>query len=119
MKKTCKECQKEFIGRMDAKFCSSDCRSSFHNKKNRGQRKMVRSINKVLWNNRQILRSLNPEGKASVHKSKLTERGFNFKYFTNIFETKSGNVYHFCYDLGYFDAGNGYLTLVVRQEYVD
>lgn len=119
MKNICKECKMEFIGRIDAKFCSSDCRSAYHNKRNREQRIMVRSINKVLWNNRQILKNLNPQGKTTVHKAKLLERGFNFKYFTNIFKTKSGNVYHFCYDLGYFDAGNDYLTLVVRQEYVD
>ncbi|MFT5596410.1 MAG: hypothetical protein ACI8QH_001207, partial [Flammeovirgaceae bacterium] len=34
MKKQCLECQDEFVGRVDAKFCSDSCRSSFHNRTN-------------------------------------------------------------------------------------
>lgn len=119
MKNRCKECNMEFIGRIDAKFCSSECRSTFHNKKNRKRRQFVQKINRILWNNRQILKNLNPTGKTTIKRSKLTDQGFNFKYYTNVFETKSGNTYLFCYDMGYFEAGNDYLTLVVRQEYVD
>lgn len=119
MKKVCQECGVEFRGRIDAKFCSSDCRSTFHNRKNYHNKKLIREINKILWNNRQILEKLNPKGKTKVSKSKLAENGFNFKYFTNLYETKSGNSYHFCYDYGYIESENEYLTLVKKQEYVD
>jgi len=44
--------------------------------------------------------------------------GFNFNYFTNIYETKTGNRYHFCYDQGYLELDDGMYALVVRQKYV-
>ena len=69
--------------------------------------------------NRRILAELNPEGKSQVHRDKLVERGFKFSYFTNEYRTKSGNVYRFCYDQGYLERDQGYVTLVVRQEYVE
>lgn len=119
MQKTCEECKNVFHGRSDARFCSSDCRSTFHNRKNYHDNKLKREVNKVLWSNRQILKEINPEGKINVPKTKLQERGFNFKYFTNEYRTKSGNLYKFCYDYGYMESRNDYLTIVQRQEYVD
>ncbi len=46
---------------------------------------------------------------------------FNFRFFTHLYRTQSGNTYHFCYDYGY-----GYLLLpeekvliVNRQPYME
>ncbi len=119
MKKICEECKGEFHGRSDARFCSDDCRSTFHNRKNYQDNKLKREINKILWSNRQILKKINPDGKKSVLKSKVQERGFNFNYYTNEYRTKSGNLYKFCYDYGYMELRNDYLSIVQRQEYVD
>lgn len=119
MRKTCHECEQEFQGRLDAKFCSADCRSTYHNRVNYEKRAFQRKINKILWNNRQLLHRMNPRGKKSVSHEKLLESGFNFNYFTNIYTTKSGTEYKFCYDYGYFESGNSYYTIVKREEYVD
>jgi hypothetical protein len=119
MKKTCLECGDEFTGRSDKKFCTSDCRSSYNNRLNSDATNFMRNINNILRKNRRILAELNPDGKAKVHKDKLLDRGFKFSYFTNIYRTKQGKNYHFCYDQGYMDIDNGFLILVRRQSYVE
>jgi len=119
MKKKCVECGESFHGRADKKFCSAHCRSSHNNRLNRDFNNFMRNINNILRKNRRIMADLNPNGKAYVHRDKLLEQGFKFAYFTNEYVTKAGKVYRFCYDQGYIERDNGFLTLVVRQEYVE
>ncbi|TXB67616.1 hypothetical protein [Phaeodactylibacter luteus] len=119
MKRKCPECGEVITGRADKKFCSSDCRSAYNNRMNRDFNNFMRNINNILRKNRRIMANLNPQGKARVHRDKLLEQGFKFSYFTNEYITKSGRVYRFCYDQGYIEKEGGFLTLVVRQEYVE
>lgn len=119
MKNNCIECGESFTGRADKKFCTSDCRNSHNNRLNSDATNFMRNINNILRKNRRILAELNPEGKAKIHRDKLLDRGFKFSYFTNIYTTKQGKNYHFCYDQGYMDIDNGYLVLVRRQSYVE
>lgn len=118
-KKKCLECADEFIGRIDKKYCSDNCRSSFNNRANSELNSFARSINRILRNNRKILAHLNNYGKTKVHREQLMELGFRFRYFTNLYQTKSGNIYHFCYDQGYLELPNDYYSLVIRQEYIE
>lgn len=117
--KLCPECGSAIKGRADKKFCSDECRSSYNNTKNRNTNNMVRNINAILKRNRDILLSFNPNGKASIAKTKLQNAGFNFSYHTNTYTTKSGKTYYFCYDQGYLDLENDYYSLVVKQEYIE
>ncbi len=119
MKKECLECREKFHGRADKKFCSAHCRSVYNNRRNRDFNNFMRNINNILRKNRRILADANTTGKTRVHRDKLMEQGFKFAYFTNEYVTKAGRVYRFCYDQGYIETENGYLTLVVRQEYVE
>lgn len=119
MKKTCIECKEEMMGRADKKFCSDQCRTTYNNKLNSDATNFVRNINNILRKNRRILAELNPHGKAKVHRDKLMERGFKFSYFTNVYTTKAGNSYYFCYEYGYLELDNDFYTLVIRQEYVE
>lgn len=118
-KKKCIVCGDEMVGRQDKRFCSDGCRSTYHNQQNSNLTNFIRNVNNILRKNRRILESLNPEGKGSVHKDKLMELGYNFRYFTNEYVTQKGTVYRFVYEQGFTERDNGYLTLVVRQEYVD
>ncbi|MEN0050734.1 MAG: hypothetical protein AAF806_26950 [Bacteroidota bacterium] len=118
-KRTCLECGEELVGRKDKKFCDSDCRTAYNNQLNKDVNNTMRNINNILRKNRRILVELNPSGKARVHRDKMLERGFQFNYFTNIYRTKAGKVYRFCYDYGYLNLENDYFTLVKRQEYVE
>lgn len=116
--KSCLVCNEPIQGRADKRFCSDQCRSAFHNRLNSDLTNYIRSINNTLRRNRRILYELNPQGKARTHRDVLLQKGFNFGYFTNLYQSRSGNTYYFCYDQGYMLQENGYLTLVVRRQYV-
>jgi hypothetical protein len=60
----------------------------------------------------------NTKGRSRVHRNKLIELGMNFDYFTNIYKTKAGKTYFFCYDQGYLELEDDYYALVVKEEYV-
>lgn len=119
MARKCLECGEKLYGRLDQKYCSDQCRSSYNNKLNSDPNNFVRNINNILRKNRRILESFNPAGKTiKVHKDKLMEQGFKFNYFTNIYKTKT-KTYRFCYEQGYLELDNGWMALVVRKEYVE
>ncbi len=117
-KRQCLECKEKLVGRKDQKFCCDYCRNTYNNKLNEDSNKAVRNINRILRKNRRILSQLNPKGKSKVHLIQLAELGFNFHYFTNIYTTKKGLQYIFCYDLGYREIENKEYLLVHKQEYV-
>lgn len=119
MSKYCLECEEEIKGRSDKKFCSDLCRNSYNNKINSESTNYVRNINGILRKNRRILEGLIPEGKetSKTRKDKLSSLGFNFQYYTNIYTTKKGVSYFFCYEFGYLPIENDYYFLVKRKEY--
>ncbi len=114
----CLECGLPISGRNDKKFCDDVCRSAYNNKQNRSTTNLVRNVNRALSKNRKILADLNPAGKAKVRREQLNARGFDFNYYTNIYETQKGGRYFFCYDQGYIELPNDELALVVKKEYV-
>lgn len=115
MEKACPECGEKLRGRIDKKFCSDYCRNSHHNKINKETSNLIRNTNNLLRRNHRILEELTPGNKASVSRNKLLAKGFNFEYFTSIYHTKSGNQYHFIYDLGYLKLENDFYALVRRK----
>ena len=117
-RRSCLECSEKLVGRIDQKFCCDYCRNTFNNRQNEDANKAVRNINRILRKNRRILSRLNPNGKSKVHLIQLAELGFNFHYFTNIYTTKKGLQYIFCYDMGYREIENNEYLLVHKQEYV-
>lgn len=118
-KRTCIVCGETVTGRSDKKYCSDYCRTSQHNKLNSDSTNLMRNVNNTLRKNRRILAELNPKGKMKVSREKLLEKGFKFTYFTNIYKTRSGNLYHFVYDQGYIELEDGMVALVIRQGYVE
>lgn len=108
----CPECGDKITGRKDKKFCSDYCRSLYNNKRKDYNNETTRRIDRVLKKNRRILQELNRNGKTKVHISRLNEKGFVFDYFTNIYKTKAGTVYHFCYEEGYLRHNEEFFTLV-------
>jgi hypothetical protein len=99
--KTCLECHSTFRGRIDKKFCSDQCRSTFNNRLNAEQTQFVRRINFILRKNRRILMELSTQGKSKVEKDKLRTKGFDFRYFTSTHVTNEGSQYIYCYDQAY------------------
>lgn len=116
MGKKCQECEDPIKGRADKKFCSDACRNAYNNRHNNYTNNLIKHVNFVLRKNRKILEELNPEGKTTVHLQKLIDKGFNFKYMTNIYETKAGKRYIFCYEYGYLRLDKDFYMLVHREE---
>mgnify|MGYP002475738728 CR=1 FL=1 len=114
-KSKCLSCGKPLSGRIDKKYCSDYCRSTYNNRLNSDATKLVRNINNRLKKNYRILKSINTDQKTTTTRSKLLEKGFNFTYFTSLYTTKSGKVYYFVYDQGYLPLNDDYYALVKRN----
>ncbi|CAN1552715.1 hypothetical protein MCEGE10_02243 [Flavobacteriaceae bacterium] len=115
MNKTCLECSEKIVGREDKKFCSDGCRNSYNNKINKDSTNFMRNVNNKLRKNYRILSALNVDGKSKTTRTKLLSKGFDFEFFTNILNTKTGNTYYFLYDQGYLALENDYFMLVKKD----
>jgi hypothetical protein len=115
MDKSCLECGDRIVGREDKKFCSDGCRNAYNNKINKDSTNFMRNVNNKLRKNYRILSALNVDGKGKATKSKLLSKGFDFEFFTNILETKTGNTYYFVYDQGYRLLDDDYYLLVKKE----
>lgn len=115
MAKLCLECNEKLIGREDKKFCSDGCRNAYNNKMNKDQNNLMRNINNKLRKNYRILSELNPDDKTKITRTKLVSKGFDFEFFTSIYQTKTGNTYYFLYDQGYMAIENDGFVLVKKD----
>ncbi|TDO95407.1 hypothetical protein [Flavobacterium sp. 245] len=113
--KTCLECSEKIVGREDKKFCSDSCRNTYNNKINKDTTNFMRNVNNKLRKNYRILAELNSEGKSKATREKMINKGFDFDFFTNILQTKTGNTYYFLYDQGYRSLDNDYFMLVKKE----
>lgn len=113
--KTCLECADKIVGREDKKFCSDSCRNAYNNKINKDSTNFMRNVNNKLRKNYRILCELNSEGKSTTTRDKMMLKGFDFEFFTNILQTKTGNTYYFLYDQGYRSLDNDYFMLVKKE----
>ncbi|PXY44447.1 hypothetical protein [Flavobacterium hydrophilum] len=113
--KTCLECAEKIVGREDKKFCSDSCRNAYNNKINKDSTNFMRNVNNKLRKNYRILCELNSEGKSKATRDKMVNKGFDFDFFTNILQTKTGNTYYFLYDQGYRSLDNDYFMLVKKE----
>lgn len=118
MERLCLNCEKVLHGRADKKFCDDACRSSYNFEHNNANVNIVRRVNQILKKNREILMNLNPDGTVKVPKSELTDRGFNFNFYTSIYETEKKDRYFYCYDMGYLLLGEKMVLLVVKDNYL-
>jgi predicted nucleic acid-binding Zn ribbon protein len=115
-KRTCPICGDQLSGRIDKKFCSDQCRTEYNNKHNQYSNNYIRQVNRILRKNRRIMEEFNPLGKTKIPKRKLIDKGFDFKYFTSIYRTKTGNTYYFCYEQGYLPLENDFCALVKNEK---
>ncbi len=115
-KKLCAECKEPIKGRSDKKFCSDLCRNAFNNKLNSDTNNYVRNVNNILRKNRRILEESLVGDTTKLPKQKLSDKGFNFLYYTNLHVTKNNHSYYYCYEFGYLMLEHEYVLLVKRKE---
>lgn len=114
----CRNCNKTVKGRTDKKFCDDYCRNSYNNQLKATSNNLVRNINNALGKNRRVLESFfkNSDETTRTSKEKLIQKGFQFKYITSTYTNKKGNIYYFCYDIGYLPLENDWYLLVKSKE---
>jgi predicted nucleic acid-binding Zn ribbon protein len=115
-KRFCPVCNEPILGRVDKKFCSDQCRNAFNNQRYSNGNMQVQKVNQVLKKNHNILTALNITGKTKVSRSKLLQEGFDFNYFTSIYETQKGNTYRLCYNQGYLALADDFYLLIQWKE---
>jgi predicted nucleic acid-binding Zn ribbon protein len=113
----CLECGTRIGGRADKKFCSDACRVTHNNRLNTDETSYMRCVNHILRKNRRILMALNPEGKSKVSLLRMKMKGFDFNYFTSVYQTKEGAHYYYCYDQGYLPMEKDLFLLVVKKDF--
>ena len=116
--KICLFCEKPVKGRSDKKFCDDYCRAAYNNDLKSASNNYIRNVNNALGKNRRILESLLPEGEptAKANQDKLLQLGFQFKYLTHIYTTKTDKTYFYCYEYGYLPLENNWFLIVKRNE---
>lgn len=117
----CSACQKPLIGRSDKKFCDVLCRNVFHNKNKSYGEQYIEHTQRLLRYNRKVLKTLSPNGKATVRKDVLDQMGYDFRYFTSVFKS-SKNVYYLVHDYAFSPIWEGDIKkvlIVKRQDYMD
>jgi len=117
----CAECGTEIYGRVDKKFCSDQCRNTFNNRIHASSNAYIRKVNYILRKNRRIMEELlNKSDKDAlrVHKNKLTDKGFSFDYYTNIYKTKNNKYYYFSYEYGFMKLDDDHYMVVKRDDYL-
>ena len=114
----CLSCGAAVKGRADKKFCNDYCRNEYNNGLKSGTSNLVRNINNALGKNRRVLESVVATGQETgkINAEKLLAKGFQFKYYTHTYTNKKGDVYYFCYDMGYLPLENDWFLIVKRKE---
>lgn len=120
MNKLCLNCKEKLEGRPDKKFCNAYCKSNYHyEEKKDDPASLFKRIDKQLKLNRRLLSHFNQSGKSTIRKEKLLASGFNPKLFTHYWKNPKGQVYLFCYDVGFLELkenGKSKYVLVHYQE---
>lgn len=119
--RTCPICNHPISGRADKKYCSDQCRALANNEKKVKNQFTLLTTNRTLRKNRTILKTLCPQGKATVRKEVLIALGFQIDAFTSLYVTNSKQVYYICYDFAFSPLKEGEIEkvlIVSRQEYM-
>lgn len=118
--RTCKFCGDPVRGRVDKKFCDDYCRNNFNNRRYQMAEygEEVRRTNRILLRNRQIIDELFPETiqETVVSADYLTEKGFNFRYFTQVRTVSTGELHYQCYDVVIQPAADGNNWILRRKK---
>jgi len=100
----CPECGRaltDFLGRVDRRFCSVECKNKWHNKQRAPRRdKEAQRIVRILYKNRSVLDRIMRLGFHSIDLPTLKYMGFSLAYFTSMDKVRHRLVYT-CLDVSY------------------
>ena len=98
-------------GRSDKRFCSSDCRSAYHNRHRREEMLTLRKLEANLLRNFRLLRKLREEGVSQLSRAAFERMGFDFSFYTHAMQGVRNEQIFFCYDMPYMLEEDSVLVL--------
>lgn len=109
----CKNCNEEFKGRSNKKFCSSSCKNQFHNERNKEKNALFTALNKQLQKNYSVLnQTFEVYRSAPVKLDILEKQGFSVDFHTHTFNAPDGSRYTMVYDLGFKPSFDNQVQIV-------
>lgn len=101
--KSCRLCKAAFSGRSDKIFCTTKCKTVYHQKLGRVTKQATARIDRILHRNRSILLEIMGKYKTQLRVPirMLEDKRFNFNYITNYKINKEGKEYRYVYDFSY------------------
>ena len=94
----CLQCGSALSGRKGKKFCSPECKNSYHNQINHEIRLYRGAVMKKLARNTEILTSLINDGRDSAKMDELLGLGFDPYYLTSCSKSTTGHDLCCCFD---------------------
>ena len=109
----CVACKSDFEGRSNQKFCSTKCKNSYHNIRNKEKESHIISLNRILHKNWIVLGKLFEIYRSSPVSLQIVQaHGFVDKYHTHIHISPKGDNYKMVYDIGYLKHLDGKIQIV-------
>lgn len=102
VQRRCLQCGKEFSGRPDKVFCSTECKNRWHNIQGAGERRLRSRILTAIAGNYRILRNLAEAGHTRADMMLLQGLGFKPAYVTGHRRLRGSHDEYWCYDISYY-----------------
>ena len=103
IRKKCKICKKEIVGRQDKIFCSIQCKNNYHIRLRRVTKIATKRIDDILHRNRSILLELMGKNarQKKISKLFLDKKKFNYSYVTSFHTNNQGKLVYHVYDFSW------------------
>jgi len=102
MKSNCIQCDEPLYGRSDQRFCSTSCRSHYHNHKREGENKTFYATHKHLITNYKMLSKILEQHPHIASINQLSRFGFVASKITEIeLEGPNTRPVFYLYDIGF------------------
>ena len=105
-KNLCIECGRPLAGRPDKKFCSTECKNAYNNRRIGNYRKTRTSVLRALDRNHEMLDCLCSAGVSSANLEDMIYAGFSCEAITAHRKGPNGHEEFGCYDIFYCRTAN-------------
>lgn len=110
--KTCLQCERQFRGRADKRYCSDACRAQFNNLQRRVNPSTQQCIHQYLKENHRILQELlQRKNTLQISEMQLTELGFRARYITHWINVHEPPIRFGCYEYEWKKMENGMVEI--------
>lgn len=103
MKRSCIVCSKFIIGRSDKIYCSTHCKSYYHQQLKKVNNQATIQIDKILHHNRSCLLEIVGKRRYTYNTPKLAldQKNFNYTYVTGYHINSKNKIVNHVYDFSY------------------